>query len=870
MSKHIIFVSTKENYPKNDNFIKTKLLKKFNPIIYEHLFEENTQVFEANLVVIFGENLLWKRFPEKKFGSFFKDEDGQMCISVQNYKDYDQLEKKELLVRIKEIRDKLNKYFSRFALVRVADNFYFYRDIDFRKVKDVNLFKANYKFVEDDAGEFLSYDGKKLKKVSKDFRTFSPTYEEHLRSKDLFYYENYPNVAHTRILHYFTFDIETNQSIDIVDTPEPIVSIVAYSNVYDKTFVWLLKKRPTQFYDEKKFKENKIFVFDDERIMLAHFLSAMKKLEVDLLAGYNSDFFDVPYLLHRCKKLGVNFSVFLPDVYETIGKDGEKSYYCHEVILWDYLRYAKWIMIENKPLSWSLDAVSQHLLNEKKIEHNGVDLLWDNDNLTFLLDYNIRDVYLTEKIAQKQRLIEFPILYQRITPQTYENVYFNSRFLENLIHQRFKQFKFPSKKKVEFDSKFEGALVLETKPGIYENVSVYDFSSLYPSIMISLNLSKDTIIEHLKDFDHDKDIKVDEIRFSADKKGLIPQLSQLLVDERKKIKIRKDQHSGDSQEFKILNDMEMCFKATSNALYGVMGYPGFILYDQRVASSVTFVGREVLKHIKKISQEQGYQVLFADTDSVAVEIKADNFDKSIEKSKELEKLFNKSIPDFLRKFTKNEKIIKSHTMNIVFDKSFSKLLLSPAKKKQVGFVKYYKGKILEKEELNIKGFEAIKDDTPVYFKKVLTRLYENILNYWGNVEKLREFVNEVKIDLKKQSIVDLVIRKKMSKRMEEYDSRVQHVQAIKNSNVVLKRGETVNMVFVKDKREVLHYDPRLNLKFEIDYKKYYNDFIVKKIGLIDTNLHYHLFLEKTQLVDKSKLAIEKRIKRKSAKTTKLV
>ena len=71
------------------------------------------------------------------------------------------------------------------------------------------------------------------------------------------------------------------------------------------------------------------------------------------------------------------------------------------------------------------------------------------------------------------------------------------------------------------------------------------------------------------------------------------------VDERKKIKIRKDQHSGDSQEFKILNDMEMCFKATSNALYGVMGYPGFILYDQRVASSVTFVGREVLKHIKK-------------------------------------------------------------------------------------------------------------------------------------------------------------------------------------------------------------------------------------------------------------------------------
>ena len=76
MSKHITFLSTKEYYQKNEDFIKTKLLKKFNETLYEHLFDENAQVFEANLVVIFGESLLWKRFPEKKFGSFFKDEDG--------------------------------------------------------------------------------------------------------------------------------------------------------------------------------------------------------------------------------------------------------------------------------------------------------------------------------------------------------------------------------------------------------------------------------------------------------------------------------------------------------------------------------------------------------------------------------------------------------------------------------------------------------------------------------------------------------------------------------------------------------------------------------------------------------------------------
>jgi DNA polymerase elongation subunit (family B) len=868
-------VSLKEDYPKNDDFIKNKLLKKFNPKLYQHIFEDDAHGLDANLVILFGEDLLWKKFPDKDFNKFFKDENGQMFVSLKGYKNYDKLEKKEINAKVKEIRDKLNNYFSRFALVRVTDQSYFYRDIDFVKIKDKNTYKADSKYIEDDKGEFLSYDGKKLRKVPREYQTFEKTYEEHLRSKNLFYFEQYPNVAHTKLLHHMTFDIETNLSLDTINTPEPIVSIVGYSNVYDKYFVWVLKKRANQYYDKEEFEKDKIFEFDDEVKMLNHFYQVLVKLQVDLIGGWNTDFFDMPYLLHRSKKIGADFTIFLPEIYETLGKDGEKSYYCHEIILWDYERYAKWIIVDNKPIAWSLDAVSKHLFNEKKIEHDGVDVLWDKDDLTDLIRYNIKDVYLTEKIAQKQKILEFPILYQKIAPQTYEDVYFNSRFLETLIHERFKQFKFPSKKKsrtkqtTKPNPSFEGALVLPTIPGLFENVSVYDFSALYPSIMISLNISKDTIVEDLKDYDPALDVKIDNVLFTTTKKGVVPQLSQLLLNERNKLKKRKMQFDGESQEFKIVNDMEMCFKATCNALYGVLGYRGFILYDQRAASSVTYVARETLKFVKQQAEKFGYQILTGDTDSIFIKIQANSFEETIKKSKDLQDVFNKGIPEFLEQFTKNKTLLSSHIMQTVFEKSFSKLLLSSAKKKQVGFLKYFKGKILKEEELYIKGFEAIKDDTPTYFKKVLKELYKNILNNYGNVEKLREFINGVKIDLRKQDIVDLVIRKKMSKRLEEYKDNPQHVKAVKNSGVVLKRGETVNILHVKDQREVIHYDPELKLDFEINFQKYFHDFLVKKIELIDESLHYQLFLQKTQLVDKSKLNIANRIKKVRAVTQKL-
>lgn len=860
MSKHIIFISEENEFQNNENFIKNKLLSKFNQNIYDHVLMNDFHNDKSNLIIIMGNKLLNNNFLNRSFNKFFNDEErGQYFYSIENYSEFKFIDKKEENNKIKEIKEKINKFLKRFALIRVTDKSFFYRDIDFKKIKEKNQSEAYFKYVEDENGEYESYNGKKLKRILKNVLTIKETYDEHLRVKDIFYYENYPNIAHTKLLHYITYDIENNHSLDVINAPEPIISIVAYSNIYNKNFIWVLKKRSNQIINKEEFKNDKLFIFEDEKKMLNHFWSALVKLEVDLMAAFNGDFFDVPYLINRSKNLNVDYTKFIGYAYNRRGKDGNHSLMSNDIILWDYERYAKWVMSENKPPSWSLNAVSKHLFNEEKIKHDGTNILWDKDDLTELIKYNIHDVYLTEKINKNQKLIEFPMLYQVIAPQQFEDVYFNSIFLENLIHQKFNKFKFPTKQRIKNEESFKGGLVLPTNPGRYTNVSLYDFKGTYPSIMISLNLSKDTIVEN-GEYDSTINIKIDDVVFQTNKKGILPQLSEILLNERNKINKKKMQYDGNSPEFKILNDLEMTFKKTSNALWGVSGYTGFILYDKRVAKSITYVARELLTTLTNIVISKGYNILYGDTDSLAIEILADSFEESIKKSIELENEFNKIIPDFVRRFTNNEKTISSNIIKVLFEKSYSKLLLCKAKKRQVGFVKYFKGKIFEEEELIVKGFESIKDDTPLYFKDKLDKLYRNILNNYNDVEKLKEFVNDVKSNLKNQSIENLIIRKRLSKRMEDFDSNPIHVKALKNSNVILRQGETVNMLFVQDDREVIHYEEGMKIDFKIDYQRYFNNFFIRKLELIDENLHYKLFLERTKLINISKDNLIKRIR----------
>jgi len=246
-----------------------------------------------------------------------------------------------------------------------------------------------------------------------------------------------------------------------------------------------------------------------------------------------------------------------------------------------------------------------------------------------------------------------------------------------------------------------------------------------------------------------------------------------------------------------------------------------------------------------------------------------NIDRAIERGKNIEAIINKSMPDFIRTFTHSKNAINRNLYDIEFEKLYDKLFLTHAKKKQVGWLSYYKGKKLDPFKFDVTGFESIKGDTPTMFQDALNGLYKEILANYHNVEKIRNYVTSVINKLRDATIDDLIIRKRMAKEVEEYDTIPQHIRAVNNSDTVLHRGDIVNMVFVDGPMEVIHYDPTKPFNHRINKKHYFIKFFRSKIETMDEGLFYRLFEEKTKLVEIHKSALKRTIRR-SIKTKKLI
>ena len=538
-------------------------------------------------------------------------------FSIRDYSFYDTYSKNEQNEDFKYITDKIDKFLKRYAIVKVTNSLIYYNDINFNTNSYKNKHKSNVKYVEHPSGEFDSYDGKKLMPINRDVVTSKKTYDGHLSASQLFHYDNFPGLRYTKVYNYITYDIENNMSLNLDTTPEPVISLVCYSNVLDTTFSWLLKHKPEQEFDASKF-DSKVFVFVNEVEMLKHFLLFVRKLGVSLIQGWNSDGFDNVYLLNRCKAIGVNVSETFKGLRLNTNKEGRRYYRANNMIFFDLMTYYKMATIKNKPKDFKLNTVAEHVFKENKVEHEGIDVMWINDPHK-LIEYNIQDVYLTERISVEVRLLSSAMALQSICPQDFDNIYYNSKTIENLIHMHFKHLKFPTKVNNVKRGKFKGALVVEPKPGLYNDVAVLDYASLYPSIIITMNLSPETIITG-QEFDVNTMAKIDDVIFDQEVEGIIPQITKYLLSKRDEIKNEKSKYPGNSDIFALLNNKEQSFKRLVNSAYGVLGYEGFFLYDERVARSITFIDREILKWTIKTGEDNGYNNLFSDTDSVFFEL----------------------------------------------------------------------------------------------------------------------------------------------------------------------------------------------------------------------------------------------------------
>lgn len=509
-----------------------------------------------------------------------------------------------------------------------------------------------------------------------------------------------------------TIDIETDvsKSFPKWETPvEPIICISIHDNYSDKikTFVWR--------EDLEKKEENDIYYFNNEIEMLTEFLNYWHTLNPDIICGWNLISFDIKYLLNRMKLLNINYQKLSPmdssnfDVIinKETGEDTNKSVIIRPkgepsilgITLFDALTAYKRLTF-GEMTSFSLGNVAELTLGEKKDKQFNTGEVWRKD-IDSLIKYNRHDVDLTLKIEAKKKLITLFDEIRRFSGcANLSDCFFMSRVHDIRMLKKYKdKYVFPSKaayKEKTEEERIEGAWVM-SKPGLYDNIAMLDYSGLYPNIIKTFNLSPEMISED--------GVEINGVKIRQDKVGIMPSLIDDLLQLKNDL---KKQIAGTGQD---LRDAMFVVKIFVNSIWGIFALNSFRMYDKRLANNVTFLGRYLIKKATKIIEEEfKYEVVLNDTDSCAIVI-PEGKDAITEGNK-----IKDRINQVLEQDIPTEFKVQKSTIKIEFEKVCKRMLLHK-KKHYAGWITWEDGE--EKDYIKHAGLSTrrcIVGSTPLILK----------------------------------------------------------------------------------------------------------------------------------------------------------
>ena len=360
-----------------------------------------------------------------------------------------------------------------------------------------------------------------------------------------------------------------------------------------------------------------------EKEMIEEFVRIIKENNVDIIVGYNSDNFDFPYLKDRAKILDVDLD---------IGMDGSDVRYIRRgfanaasfkgLIHVDlYLVMRRYMTLER----YTLERVYYELFGEEKIDVPGERIweFWDNggEELDNLFDYSLDDVVSTLKIAEQTlplnleltRIIGQPLfdVSRMATGQQAEWFLVKQAYFDGEVVPNKQGANFLDRANAEDN---EGGYVREPETGLHENLVQFDFRSLYPSLIISKNISPDVMV--LGDVENEDDYNISPehgLKFKKSPQGFIPSVIDKILQERFRLK-REMKESQDETEKKSLNVQQQAIKRLANTMYGIYGFPRFRWYSFECAKAITSWGRQYIKSSIKKAEEFGFYTIYADTD----------------------------------------------------------------------------------------------------------------------------------------------------------------------------------------------------------------------------------------------------------------
>ncbi len=514
-----------------------------------------------------------------------------------------------------------------------------------------------------------------------------------------------------------------------------------------------------------------ISFFTDERDLLTNFFIWFKEIDPDIIIGWHVIGFDLLFLDNKCRELGISLDIARSNGRVSIRQRKPNGYYIsitgRVVIDGPSTLRASFFNFED----FKLETVAQELLgtgktitpDENKIEE--IDRLFKDDK-TALAEYNLQDAILVTDIFKKTGLIELSVHRAQISGLLMDQLGMMTAAFDHFYLPRLHKAGFvaPNLKDIQTTEHAAGGYVIEPNPGIYENVVVLDFKSLYPSIIQTFKIDPYSLL--MKDVDTIETLN--GYKFSSSL-HILPDFIDELMKLRDTAKKKKDKQL--SQAIKIL----------MNSFYGVMGSYGCRFYHPDLPRAITGSGHKLLLGSKEYLEKKDLKVIYGDTDSLFVMLK----DVSVDDGEIQGKKIVKELNQFWKNKLKKEFKVESY-LEIEYEKYYKKFIITPARGAEIGAKKRYAGLLVkstedgEKESIEFVGMEFVRSDWTKLAKEFQIELYEKIFKG----EDVEDWIREVIQKLKAGKFDDkLIYRKRLRKEVEDYTKNVPpHARAAKLLN----------------------------------------------------------------------------------------
>jgi DNA polymerase, archaea type len=563
-------------------------------------------------------------------------------------------------------------------------------------------------------------------------------------------------------MKYLGFDIETYNPLGVPRESKDPVIMISYTDGSE-----------SRVLTTKAIDREFVSVFKTEKDMLQAFVDAVRRLDPDVIVGYNSSAFDLPYLMTRAEKFRMEFG---------IGRDGESARKEHHGLLeavkipgrinLDLYNVARFVSVVGasekviKVNSFKLPEVYRAITGkDKKMVHKGsIWQQWDNGgkDIEELSDYSLADSLAVKELYSFFLPIELEVSKVSRTTLGEASISTTSQLVEFMLMcyaHKHQQMILNRPQEAEIDARlmnpYEGAYVKTPEAGIYDRLVVFDFRGLYPSIIIAHNIDTSTICTDCTDYFESPN----GVRFRKDRVGIMPLVLRMLIDERYEVKkaYKKDPDN------KSLGARSTALKIIANAFYGYLGYSRSRWYSRECASSITAYARLFITQTIEKAEQFGFKVLYSDTDSIFLLVG----DKTREDASTFLKQVNAALPN---------------TMELELEDFYTRGVFVGKRGAVEGGAKKKYALLSESGRIKIKGFELVRRDWAKVAKDTQLAVLEAILKD-GSKEKAVKVVKDVIERLRegKVEMADLAIHTQLRKGIGNYDIKSPELGAAKKA-----------------------------------------------------------------------------------------